>query len=1721
MKNIRKRIISLVVLIILLIIVVITVSVVIMKESQVNIELPAVEEKAMAVVGEHRDFGYTGEIQEYIVPVTGVYQLEVWGATGGYDRESTGKDEDSNIRYGSKGGYSYGSIRLEKGDSLYICVGGKGVDCEYTTKDPNTGGYNGGGGSVLVKEGLAVLEYEGGGGGGATHIALNSNLGVLSNYINDKERVLIVAGGGAGAITIHYGYSEGCLLTVENRKIAPGGGSECSQTTYDIFCSKDSSTHNCNVFKDEDYEYKNGKRGLYGVSINVTPAGQKSVLTGEDIDKDFGKATATNSGGGWYGGTGSFYKVGGTPGSGHIGQGVEGETTEGQVTEDGNGKAKITLLKIDDETSPTITVNPASGEEYVRERDITITVADNEGGTGLNDSINSYQYFLSSSSTSLVDGAWTNYINGGTYTIGAGKSGTYYLFVRRIMDNVGNVSTTGGDVVAIGEETFQRFGPYNFDNIPPTITVNPTSGGYVKTRNVTITVGETGGSNLSSSNSYQYYLSKSNTALEDGAWTNYTSGRTFTIGTGKTGRYYLIVKKITDNAGNANTTVGIAERTIEGIPCQIYGEYYFDNTPPVIEAELVNNIVKITASDVGSGLNKYRYITSQTKLTNPSITAQNSTELPAIGQITIPNINEVRYIYMLVDDIVGNISRIVEVPVPQITLEGEVNLEAEERKGGVDLNWQIGGKGDKAYKIYQQGGTENQWREINTTNELNMTTSTSKDITAPNAPTITVKDIDENDKINISQTTTDNGTAYKFYATACDRENNNIVLSTSGEVTKEVKTGVKGYYYILTDTLDSEFDIQKATYTEEENIKIDLEHNGQYIRMKAVDVAGNISEENNALIYITTDLTLNLEGGELKGETGTVIIPGLAGKRVEVGSAEKEGHTFVGWEVKKLSVVGSQGSMVGTRYTYGRISGEATAVYDINNYGYKIEYYYAGVKDESKTKTGVAEYSSIIDKYTEEPREGYVLGTTENYPLTIKAEENKVEGNTLTEEEASNIKKNIMKIYYVKRTDLEYTINYLEEGTNKVIHEPKEAKGQTFEDIITAEEEIIEIPGYYYARSDKENITIAVDKSQNVINLYYTKRNDLTYTIKYLEKGTEKEIYTPKVITDQLFESTVEIAEEEKINIDGYNYDSIENAPITITAYDEENIVKIYYTKRNDLSYTVKHIEKDTNKELHEPSIVENQTFEDIIVAKNQAIEIPGYNYNSSNKETLIIGTNEEENVIELYYTKRNDLSYTVNYLEEETHEELHEPKVIENQTFEDVIIAKDVAIEIDGYEYSSCDKESITIGINEEENIITIYYIKRSDLKYTINYLDKETLEEIHEPKKAINQVYGGIITADKEIIEIDGYNYSNYDKESITIGTDETKNVINMYYTIRTDIKYTVEYYYDGEKDLEATEEKEATYKEEITSYTEKMPEKYVLVKVEGMPLTIGVNEEFNIIKVYYATKAQVKIQYIDKNTGEVIEEVIEEGYIGKEIETGAKDIEDYILVEEPKEKIMTEEEQVIKYYYVHVSKGVIEKHIDIDTGEILYNEVYEGNEGDEYKIEPKEFERYNLVEDKKPENSEGIMTIDVITVTYYYKKEEKVIITVKYLDKETKDKIGEEIAIIDYKGETYKTDKKDIEGYELVGIVGQQEGTITENMEIIYYYQKVKVPDNEGNNSNGNNGEITDSTITNGRIPNAGIAKQIITGTAFIVIIVTMATLIVFAIKGTIIYNKYKNK
>ena len=159
-------------------------------------------------------------------------------------------------------------------------------------------------------------------------------------------------------------------------------------------------------------------------------------------------------------------------------------------------------------------------------------------------------------------------------------------------------------------------------------------------------------------------------------------------------------------------------------------------------------------------------------------------------------------------------------------------------------------------------------------------------------------------------------------------------------------------------------------------------------------------------------------------------------------------------------------------------------------------------------------------------------------------------------------------------------------------------------------------------------------------------------------------------------------------------------------------------------------------------------------------------------KDTLEIGTGD--NVINIYYTKRTDLSYKVNYLEKDTDKVLSPQKVKDGMTFGTVITSSDEVIKIDGYNYDSVDKDTLEIGTGE--NVLTLYYTKRTDLSYTVNYYWNGTTEKVADSKTEENQTFEDVIIEAPKLI--DGYTPISLERQELTITTDDNDNTITFYY-------------------------------------------------------------------------------------------------------------------------------------------------------------------------------------------------------------------------------------------------------------------------------------------------------------------------------------------------------
>lgn len=228
-----------------------------------------------------KNFDFTGSNQIFIVPKTGLYELEVWGAQGGSYTKGNA--------LGGYGAYSVGEVWLHKGDYLFVVVGGKGTD-GIKNKEV-LGGYNGGG------NGYSNNNYFVSSGGGASHIALRS--GILSDLTTND--ILIVAGGGGGGA-----YQNGNNYGIGGS----GGGINGISATNIVITNKVSS---------EKYLSYGGTQTGGGTPKEGIISKNGDFGLGAGCIKNTQKIYCSGGGGGYYGGGSAINAAGGSGGSGYIG----------------------------------------------------------------------------------------------------------------------------------------------------------------------------------------------------------------------------------------------------------------------------------------------------------------------------------------------------------------------------------------------------------------------------------------------------------------------------------------------------------------------------------------------------------------------------------------------------------------------------------------------------------------------------------------------------------------------------------------------------------------------------------------------------------------------------------------------------------------------------------------------------------------------------------------------------------------------------------------------------------------------------------------------------------------------------------------------------------------------------------------------------------------------------------------------------------------------------------------------------------------------------------------------------------------------------------------------------------------------------------------------------------------------------------------------------------
>ena len=201
------------------------------------------------------------------------------------------------------------------------------------------------------------------------------------------------------------------------------------------------------------------------------------------------------------------------------------------------------------------------------------------------------------------------------------------------------------------------------------------------------------------------------------------------------------------------------------------------------------------------------------------------------------------------------------------------------------------------------------------------------------------------------------------------------------------------------------------------------------------------------------------------------------------------------------------------------------------------------------------------------------------------------------------------------------------------------------------------------------------------------------YTVEYYIDDVKDDSLT---VTGQAAYDTVISTYPDKCPAN-YRLDRAE--PLSLTIGVSENVIKVYYVK-NVFTLTIhyRYAEGGKAAEDHVESLMQGAAY------RVTSPVISGYTVDKA----TVSGSMPAQDVIEtVTYTKRSDLSYTVNYYWNRTTEKVWESKKVDGKTFQESVTESPETIE--GYTPVSNDTQTIPIGV--EDNVINFYYYKNVEL--------------------------------------------------------------------------------------------------------------------------------------------------------------------------------------------------------------------------------------------------------------------------------------------------------------------------------------------------------------------------------------------------------------------------
>ena len=749
--------------------------------------------------------------------------------------------------------------------------------------------------------------------------------------------------------------------------------------------------------------------------------------------------------------------------------------------------------------------------------------------------------------------------------------------------------------------------------------------------------------------------------------------------------------------------------------------------------------------------------------------------------------------------------------------------------------------------------------------------------------------------------------------------------------------------------------------------------------------------------------TVTYEYRKNSNVTARYIDENYGNKIVEdVVSKYKEGDTYT-TEEKQLDGYQLIGKSDNTSGTVVRTDVEVTYKYKKISEGVDIKYIDQVTGDEL-----ASEHLDGLEKdgYTTEAKE------IEGYEL-VKTPDNK-NGEMVVD---------LTTVTYEYRKNSFVIVRYMDQNKGTDLVNPITTKYKEGDPYTTAQKDI-----FGYELIGTTNNTSGTVERTNIEVIYnYKKTSDGVY-ISYIDQVTGDELV-------------------ETIHIDGLEQDpytseakEIEGYELVVTPANKDGVltvgrVDVVYEYRKNSYVTVKYIDENYGNKIVEDVVTK---YKEGDLYETEEKQLGGYQLTSKTDNTT--GTMVRDDIAVEYRYKKISQGVDIKHIDQVTGEELSSEHLdgLEKDSY------TTSSKTIDGYELvKTPDNKNGEMVVD----LTTVTYEYRKNSNVIVKYIDENYGTNIIEDVVTKYKEGDAYTTEEKTF---DGYQLT--DKTDNLSGTVVRDDIVVIYEYKKisegVDIKYL-----DQATGLSIADTVHfgGLEKDEYTT-TPKDIEDYQLVFTSD-----NANGELalDLITVVYEYRmlSDVTAKFIDENYGtEITDSIVETYKEGDPYSTKAKNFDGYQLTSttENISGIVAREDIVVEYRYKKISEGVDTRFIDQVTGAEIATPVNQsGLEKDGYTTTPKEIAGYELV--KTPDNKDGEMAVELITVTYEYRLVSTV--TTKYIDVNSRTEIVTAVENNYKEGDTYTTEEKTFDGYQLVGKSDNTSGTMErENIEVVYEYKKV---------------------------------------------------------------------